>query len=141
MSQHASRSASLSPDTRLLLRKELQRACGVIEALGGSYELDIVYGYPPTVNDDDATAVMMEASRELFGEDKVGIAELGMGAEDFSYMAQEAPGCFLRLGTHNPSWDRRYMVHRSDFRMDEDALAVGVASLAAAALRWMQTRR
>jgi IAA-amino acid hydrolase len=130
---------SFTPETRVLLRKELQRACGVIEALGGSYELTIREGYPPTVNSAEATEVMQAATRDLFGEENVGVADLSMGAEDFSYMAQEAPGCFLRLGTHNPSWDRRYMVHRADFRLDEDALPVGAASLAAAAIRWMET--
>lgn len=132
---------SFTNETRTLLRKELKRACGVIEALGGSYELAIQEGYPPTLNSDEATAVMVEAAQAMLGEENVGIAELGMGAEDFSYMAQEAPGCFLRLGTHNPEWDRRYMVHRADFRLDEDALPIGTAALAAAALRWMETKR
>lgn len=132
---------SFTNETRTLLRKELKRACGVIEALGGSYELTIQEGYPPTLNSDEATAVMVEAAQAMLGEENVGIAELGMGAEDFSYMAQEAPGCFLRLGTHNPEWDRRYMVHRADFRLDEDALPIGTAALAAAALRWMETKR
>lgn len=132
---------SFTNETRTLLRKELKRACGVIEALGGSYELTIQEGYPPTLNSDEATAVMVEAAQAMLGEENVGIAELGMGAEDFSYMAQEAPGCFLRLGTHNPEWDRRYMVHRADFRLDEDALPIGTAALAAAAVRWMETKR
>jgi IAA-amino acid hydrolase len=131
---------SFSPETRELLRKELRRACGVSEALGGSYELTIQEGYPPTLNSEEATAVMVEAAEAMLGDENVGIAELGMGAEDFSLMAQEAPGCFLRLGTHNPDWDRRYMVHRADFRLDEDALPVGAATLAAAALRWMETK-
>ena len=76
----------------------------MVEVSGGAYELSFVYGYPPTLNSEEATATMVEATQALFGADNVGIAELGMGAEDFSYMAQEAPGCFLRLGTHNPSW-------------------------------------
>jgi IAA-amino acid hydrolase len=131
---------SYTPETRQLLRQEVERACGVVEALGGSYELSFLFGYPPTINSEEATETMVAATQALFGEDKVGTAEMSMGAEDFSYMAQEAPGCFLRLGTHDPSWDRHYMVHRADFRMDEDALPVGVASLAAAAVHWMQTR-
>jgi amidohydrolase len=46
----------------------------------------------------------------------------------------------LRIGTHNPAWDRHYPVHRADFRLDEDALPVGAAALAAAAIRWMQEK-
>ncbi len=66
---------------------------------------------------------------------------MGMGAEDFSFMAQQAPGNFLRIGVKNKSWEQTYPVHRNDFRMDEDALPVGAAVLAAAALRWMQEKR
>jgi len=132
---------SFSPETRQLLRDELRRACGVVEALGGSFELEILEGYPPTVNSDEAAEVMFDAMREMLGEEHVQTAEMSMGAEDFSFMAQRAPGCFLRLGTHNPAWDRQYLVHRADFRMDEDALPVGAAALAAAAVRWMETHR
>ncbi len=130
---------SFSPVTRQVLRDELRRACGVIEALGGSFELDILQGYPPTVNSDEAVGVMFEAMRGMLGEDHVQVAEMSMGAEDFSFMAERAPGCFLRLGTHNPAWDKPYFVHRADFRMDEDALPIGAAALAAAAVHWMQT--
>ncbi len=131
---------SFSPETRQLLRDELHRACGVVEALGGSFELEILEGYPPTVNSDEAAEVMFDAMREMLGEEHVQTAEMSMGAEDFSFMAQRA-GCFLRLGTHNPAWDRQYLVHRADFRMDEDALPVGTARWPAAAVRWMETHR
>ena len=62
-----------------------------------------------------------------------------MGAEDFSYMAQAAPGCFVRLGVHDPAWgDDHYNVHRADFQMDENALPIGAAMLAAVAIQWME---
>jgi amidohydrolase len=64
-------------------------------------------------------------------------SDLIMGAEDFAYMAQEAQGCFLRLGVHDPAWPEHYPVHRADFRMDENALPIGSAALVAAALEWM----
>jgi IAA-amino acid hydrolase len=132
---------SFTPESRELLHRELRQACKVVEPLGGSFELNIQYGYPPTVNSPVATETMLAAMRELLGAEQVKEAEQGMGAEDFSFMAQKAPGSFLRLGTHNPSWDRHYLVHRADFRMDEDALPIGAAALAAAALRWMDEQR
>jgi amidohydrolase len=60
-----------------------------------------------------------------------------MAAEDFSFMAQEVPGCFLRLGVHNPAWEQRYYVHTPTFRIDEEALPVGTASLVTTVLAWM----
>jgi amidohydrolase len=74
----------------------------------------------------------------VLGDESVLDAEPLMGAEDFSYMAQSVPGCFLMLGVKNKEWDRMYNVHRADFRLDEDALPIGAAALAAAAIKWME---
>ncbi len=132
---------SYTPEIRKQLHEELQKAVNVVEAMGGKAELTIHFGYPPTVNNPEATEVMFAATRSLLGEENVKQADMVMGAEDFSYMAQAAPGCFLRIGVKNPTWDRQYPVHRADFRMAEDALPVGAASLAAAALRWMEEKK
>ncbi|MDQ3250431.1 MAG: amidohydrolase [Chloroflexota bacterium] len=132
---------SFSEASRTLLRAELEKACRIVEPLGGSIEYILHPGYPPTVNSLEATDVMLQAATDLLGADHVKEAEMGMGAEDFSFMAQQAPGNFLRIGVKNKSWEQTYPVHRNDFRMDEDALPVGAAVLAAAALRWMQEKR
>lgn len=128
---------SFSPEAREALHAELRKACSIVEPLGGRAELNIFWGYPPTVNSEEATAVSFRALANLLGEDKIAEADMGMGAEDFSYMAEKAPGSFLRLGVHKPDWDRYYGVHRADFQMDEDALPIGAAALAAVALQWM----
>jgi amidohydrolase len=92
------------------------------------------------VNDPAATGVMFDAMGKLLGADQVVQSDLIMGAEDFAYMAQEAPGCFLRLGVHDPAWSEIYPVHRADFRMDENALPIGSAALVAAAIEWMEQK-
>jgi amidohydrolase len=56
-------------------------------------------------------------------------------------MARAVPGCFLRLGVHDPKWgDNHYLVHRADFKIDEGALPIGAAALAATAIHWMENR-
>lgn len=133
---------TFSEAARKLLPEELRRAASVAEALGGQIELEFEWGYPPTVNSPEATAVAVAGLSGLLGADKVVEANQGMGAEDFSYMAQQAPGCFIRLGVHDPAWgDHHYNVHRADFRMDEDALPIGTAALVSAALTWMAEKR
>jgi IAA-amino acid hydrolase len=64
-----------------------------------------------------------------------------LGSEDFSYMAQEAPGCFMLLGVKNKKWKQEYPVHTPTFRMDEDALPIGTAMLCGSALGWLSTKR
>lgn len=132
---------SFNEKSRKVLHEELERACRVIEPLGGRIDFKLLLGYPPTVNSPDATAVMLAAATDMLGAEHVKEAEMVMGAEDFSFMAQAAPGNFVRIGVHSPSWDRHYPVHRADFRLDEDALPIGAATIAAAAIRWMQEKR
>ncbi len=133
---------SFSQKTRMKLHEELEKACRIVEPLGGSIDFELNWGYPPTSNSPEATAVAVEALSEMLGAENVKLAPQGMGAEDFSFMSQVAPGCFVRVGVHSPAWGEQiYNVHRADFRMDEDALPVGTAALAAMALNWMNQKR
>jgi amidohydrolase len=63
-----------------------------------------------------------------------------MGAEDFAYMTQLAAGAMFRLGTREPGGPEKF-VHTPDFNIDENALPVGAAMLAATAIRLLNTRR
>ncbi|MEZ4661229.1 MAG: M20/M25/M40 family metallo-hydrolase [Caldilineaceae bacterium] len=131
---------SYTPEARQLLDDQLRNACRIVEPLGGQAIVEVFKGYPATINSPEATDVAFRALNGLLSEPNVFEAPRVMAGEDFSYMAQKAPGCFLRLGVRNPKWDRVYPVHTSTFRLDEDALPIGAASLAAAAIQWMQEK-
>lgn len=132
---------SLTPETRQLLHDEVRRACGIIEALGGQADLILDDGYPSTINDPNATEVAFKALQGVLGKNKVFEKNPMMASEDFSYMLQHVPGCYLRLGVRKPEWNREYSLHTSTFRMDENAMRIGVASLVATTVEWMQTQR
>ena len=91
----------------------------------------------PTINDAEATAVTFDGLNKLLGKEQVYEHKPVMGGEDFSAMLQEAPGCYMFLGVKNPEWEQEYPVHTPTFRIDERALAIGAASLAATAIEWM----
>jgi amidohydrolase len=129
---------SMTTTVQQLLHEELRKACHIVEPLGGQFELNLKGGYPPLINDPAAAQMALTTLSQMLGADKVELQEPMMASEDFSYMLRQAPGCFLRLGIKNPTWERVYPVHTPTFRLDEAALAVGVASLAAMAVRWMQ---
>ena len=78
--------------------------------------------YPPTVNDERATALAREVMAGVVGAAHVLTQEPTMGAEDFSYMLQVKPGAYCFIGNgdgahraighgegpctlHNPSYD------------------------------------
>ena len=130
---------SLDAQVRLQLREELHKAAKMVEALGGSYELEIQQGYPVTVNDPKATEIAFNAMNAMLGSTQVFEGLPQLGSEDFSYMSEAAPGCFLFLGVKHPDWDRDYPVHTPTFRMDEDALPIGTAALVNCALEWSRS--
>ena len=128
---------SFEAEIRQQLFDELERACGLARALGGDYELEIFPGYPATVNDAALTKFVRQVGIDLLGPDKVGEADAEMGAEDFSFLAAHAPGCYFRLGVGFPDQEPR-RGHNPYFDVNEDALPVGAAVLAEVACRYLE---
>ena len=130
---------SFTPEGRQKLFDELPKACRIIEPLGGKVEIEIIPGYPPTINNPFATEVMNSAAVSIVGEKQVLESPMYMGSEDFSFMAQVVPGCYLALGTHDQSWGEDYCeLHQPNLRMAESALPIGAAILAASAIEWIE---
>ncbi len=130
-----------APEAREPVRQLIERtAAAIASAHGCGCEISYSYGYPAVVNDVDATALVTEVARALVGEAAVQPCALSMGGEDFSYFAQQAPGCMWRLGTANPEQGIEYPIHNPRFDIDESALPVGVAMLAACAWEYLARR-
>jgi amidohydrolase len=130
---------SFTPEGRQTLFDELPKACRIVESLGARVEVNIIPGYPPTVNDVGATLIMKSAAEAIVGKERVLESPMYMGSEDFSFMTQRVPGCFLSLGTHDPAWGEDYcQLHQPNTRISEMALPIGAAILASVALEWME---
>jgi amidohydrolase len=128
---------SFEPETRERLISEMERACGVARALGGDFELTIIRGYEPVVNDPSVTALVRQVGADLLGPENVREARLEMGGEDFSYLGQKAPGCFFLLGAATPGEPKR-LHHHPRFDVDERCMPLGVALLAESAVRYLK---
>ena len=124
---------ALDEATRAHLADEIGRVATVAAALGGECDVDIVRGYPVTVNDAGAVSIVRAAAADVLGQGRAVEVEPSMGAEDFSLLAARAPGCFFRLGVTPPGGEPT-RIHSPRFRLDEDALPLGAALLAACAL-------
>jgi len=110
---------------------------GVCKAFGAKaiveFEKD---AYPVTVNDDKVTEQAMKIVRKIRGGTKVKVIEPMLGGEDFSRFLHEAPGTFYFLGTRNTAKGCIYPNHSSRFKVDEDVLKYGSASLALLAVEF-----
>jgi amidohydrolase len=128
---------TFEPETRETLLAEMERACSVARALGGDYDLSIVPGYIPVVNDPAMTALVRQVGADLLGPENVREPALEMGGEDFSYFAQEAPACMFWLGGATPGEPKR-LHHHPRFDVDERCLPLGAALLAETAIRYLE---
>ena len=82
--------------------------------------------YPATVNAPEPTERAARAARTVLGEENVDLDPTpNMGSEDFAFMLQKKPGCYVWLGTgkgsdtpglHNPHYD-----------FNDDALGIGAS--------------
>ena len=105
----------------------------VCRAFGGSAEVTFEKNaYPVTVNDPKTTARAAKVLGRVKGA-RVKKVEAILGGEDFSRFLQRAPGTFYFLGTLNPAKGCVYPNHSSKFKVDEDVLKLGAASLASLA--------
>jgi len=122
---------TLDEETRKLAKKKVDAvAKGVSRSFGASAEVEFEQdAYPVTVNDPKTTRETMRVLRKIPGL-KVKEVDPVLGGEDFSRFLQKAPGTFYFLGTNNPAKGCVYPNHSSKFKVDEDVLKVGAASLA-----------
>jgi amidohydrolase len=128
---------SYSPKVRELLIAETEKAFAVARAYGGDYRLRIERGYPAGFNDPRVAGWMQQVAGGFLGTDAFDNSPAGLGAEDFSYMAQQAPGAMLMLGAAIGDGVARAH-HTPVFDIDERCLPVGAAILAETALRFLR---
>ncbi len=127
---------SLQTDVREQLWQDVENALRLSEHMGGRYELKIIKGYPPMINDAEANGWMRAVTGDLLGEDVIHNVQFGMGAEDFAYMTQKGKGAMFMLGAAVADGPVRH--HHTDiFDIDERVLAPGAAVLAETARRFV----
>lgn len=114
-----------------------QVARGIATTHGATIDLEIVPGYPVTVNEAAETARIRALAVSLAGESMVeDLAAPIMGAEDFSYVLERVPGMMAFIGARPAGEDPATAPqnHSNLVVFDEPAMALGVALYAAAAL-------
>jgi len=100
-------------------------AGGIAAAHGVQSHLDYRRGYPPTVNTAAEAALCAEVAGTVAGASNVrrDLAP-SMGAEDFSYMLREKPGCYVWIG--NGMAEGGCMLHNPRYDFNDAILPLGV---------------
>jgi hippurate hydrolase len=129
---------TLSPQARARGRAAFERICTHVAAAHGcTAEVQVETGYPPTVNDPRAVALVRTIAGDAFHEPPAA----NMGGEDFSYVLERVPGAmaFLGVAAQGSEPSARAPLHNPGMMIDEAVLPTGVALHCAFATRFLST--
>jgi hippurate hydrolase len=101
-------------------------AAGVAKAFGATTEVDYRHRYPATVNEPAATAIAAQVAAEVAGAERTA-SDLppSLASDDFAFMLQSRPGCYVWLG-NGPAEDGRGL-HGPRYDFNDAILPVGAA--------------
>ncbi len=101
-------------------------------AFGASIGFDFKRNYPPLINHPAETAFAIGVMQDVLGKDQVdtNVAPT-MGSEDFAFMLQEKPGCYVFIG--NGDGEHRMLghglgpcnLHNPSYDFNDDLLPIG----------------
>jgi amidohydrolase len=118
----------------LIERRMHEVASGVAAAYNASVEFTFKRNYPPLVNHPRETAFAIDAMRAVVGLENVDTdVEPTMGAEDFAFMLQAKPGCYVFIG--NGDGDHRAgghglgpcQLHNGSYDFNDGLLPIGAS--------------
>lgn len=111
---------------RVVERRAAEIVKGVAAALGCEAALRIVDGYPATVNTPIEAEHARRAAALVVGDENVDTEPTpSMGAEDFSFMLSERPGCYVWLG--NGPVDGGRVLHSPHYDFNDAAIPIGAS--------------
>lgn len=118
----------------LIERRMHEMAGGVAAGFGASVNFSFKRNYPPLVNDAAKTRFAIEAMQAVVGPDNVNTeVEPTMGAEDFAFMLQAKPGCYVFIG--NGEGEHRLgghglgpcQLHNGSYDFNDQLLPIGAS--------------
>lgn len=107
---------------------------GLTTVHGGTVDVDFRTIFHPVVNNGDVAQFAGDVAAEIVGEDNV-LRNLppGTGSEDFSFMSEVVPSCYLLLG--NSDAEHKRPVHNPHYDFNDRAAVYGSAFFAQAVER------
>lgn len=106
----------------------------VAEGMGCQVNIQVDKLTLAAVNHPDVTKRVQDVARNLFNTYEIETNFRTMGSEDFSYIQEKVPGCFVFIGSANHEKGLDAGHHHPKFDIDEGVLPRGAAFMAAAIL-------
>ena len=150
---------TLSEEVRQLIEERFYTLTeNIAEAFGAKVDINYRRCTPSTINNSEQTSFACEVADSIVGADRVlRTLPADMGSEDFSYMLQERPGCYLLIGGSDMPEEQRAlkgkdinamsfepfifksacMLHQPDYDFNDDIIPLGATLFARLAERYL----
>lgn len=123
------------------MREVTEHTC---KALNCTADFDFVRRYPPTINDATQTEFCATVLKDIVGADKViRDARPSMGSEDFSFMLERVPGCYVWIGNGEGAHrDAGHglgpcTLHNGSYDFNDEIIPLGATYWAELATQWL----
>jgi len=130
---------SFGKEARREEMKRLDTACATVLQAGGVYDLEYLDSESGGELDAAVTETMRQVACEVVGEKSVSVVKRKTWTEDYSALLKATPGSMMLLGGQIRTSRRSH--HSPSFDVDESALYIGAAILAATAYRLISESR
>ena len=107
-----------------MIRDIIKHVCAMY---GAEYDLDFQKGYGSVINSKEQTDQVIDAAREVVGEERMYSMPPLMAGEDFSAYTDVRPGTFFGLGSGLAVDGYEFINHHPKFIVDEACMPVGSA--------------
>lgn len=118
---------TLDPDVRVRVKERLHDLIqGQATSFGVAAQIDWRPGYAVLVNHPEPTAKAIDVAIKTFGRDQVEPnGPMLTGSEDFAFMLEKVPGCYLLIGNGAGDQAGACMVHNPAYDFNDNNIAIG----------------
>ena len=129
--------------TDMVEKRMKEMATSLSESYGATCDFEFARNYPPTVNSAKEAEFARQVMTDIVGEKNVIAQEPTMGGEDFAYMLQAKPGCYVFIangdGSHREMGHGAgpCMLHNPSYDFNDDLIPLGATYWVRLAEAWL----
>lgn len=130
---------ALNAEVRSLLENRIKALVNAqAESFGVRADIHYERGYPVLVNSQTETDFARQTAIEFAGQDNVVLqTPARLGSEDFAFMLEKVPGCYLFIGNGEGNKEGACAVHNPNYNFNDKNLVNGGAFWAYLAERYL----
>eukprot|EP00501_MAST-03F_sp_TOSAG23-6_P000267 GSMAST32.ASY1.ANO1.273.1 assembled CDS len=120
------------PETRnLLIQRMKDISKGISDSFGTNVKIKVLNGNPATINDKESSINACKVATSVVGAKQVISPTPTSASEDFAFMLNERPGCYIWIATtlfECPSFSKKkpsYPLHHPKYDFNDNIIPIG----------------